>query len=169
MTLVLLGKMKTFSQITIFLAATISLSLIANWLSPSGIPLIGQWDISKGVARADKNNPYEKSILEIDNVSAAKKIYDIGETLFVDARSATSYAEGHIKGAVSFPVGEFDMQIDAFLNRFPADQPIITYCSGRTCEDSHQLAQMLVDFDYEQVLVMIDGFPGWEAGGYPVE
>ena len=75
-------------------------------MSPSGIPLFGQWDISKGVARADKNNPYDNSIIEIDSVSAAKKIYDIGKALFVDARSADSYAEGHVKGAISFPVGE---------------------------------------------------------------
>lgn len=161
--------MKTFSQITIFLAASIFLSLVANWLSPSGIPLFGQWDISKGVARADKNNPYDNSIPEIDSVSAAKKIYDIGKALFVDARSLNSYTEGHVKGAISFPVGEFDIQIDAFMNRFPVDQPIVTYCSGRTCEDSHQLAQMLVDFGYEQVSIMIDGFPDWKAGGHPVE
>lgn len=162
-------KLRTFSEIAIILAASIGLSLLTNWISPSGIPLFGQWDTSKGVVRAYKDNQYDKIVFEVDSVSAAKQIYDIGKALFVDARSATSFAEGHVKGALSFPVGEFDIQIDAFMNRFPVDQPIVTYCSGRTCEDSHQLAQMLVDFGYEQVSVMIDGFPGWKTGGYPVE
>jgi rhodanese-related sulfurtransferase len=161
--------LKTISEITILLVASIGLSLITNLVSPFGIPLIGQWETSKGIVRADKDNPYDESVFEIDSVSAAKKIYDLGKALFVDARSVASYTEGHVKGAISFPIGEFDIQIDDFLNRFTVDQPMVTYCSGRTCEDSHRLAQMLVEFGYKNVSVMLDGFPGWKAKGYPIE
>lgn len=162
-------KLKTFSEITIILAASIGLSLLTNWVSPFGIPLIGQWDTSKGTIRAKEDTPHGKSVFEIDNVDAAKKIYDKGETLFVDARADAFYIKGHVKEAISLPVGDFDNRIDKFLNQHSLDQPIITYCSGRTCDDSHRLAQMLMEFGYENVSVMIDGFPGWEAGGYPVE
>jgi len=98
-----------------------------------------------------------------------KKIYDQGSTVFIDARSEESYRDGHIKGAIAFPVGKFNNRIDNFLSHYPIDQPIVTYCSGRSCEDSHRLAQMLMDSGYEQVSVMIDGYPGWEARGFPVE
>ena len=46
---------------------------------------------------------------------------------------------------------------------------MITYCSGRTCEDSHNLARLLSEVGFTDVRVFIDGFPGWEAEGYPVE
>jgi len=87
----------------------------------------------------------------------------------VDARTRDNYDNGHIPGAVSLPVGQFDALIDTFLDQHDIEQPIVTYCSGRTCEDSHNLAQLLTDFGYADVKVFIDGYPGWEAEGYPVE
>lgn len=161
--------MKTIAEITIFLAACIVLSLLANGVSPSGIPLLGQWDTSKGVVRAGAPPPSDTSAFEIGIVSDARKTYDRGETIFVDARSDTAYAEGHVKGAISLPVGEFEQRIDDFWDRYPVDQPIITYCSGRSCDDSHRLAQLLLEFGYARVSIMIDGFPGWKAGGHPIE
>ena len=95
--------------------------------------------------------------------------WDKGDALFVDARSQNDYDNGHIPGAVSLPVGQFEEQIESFLNRYPAEQHIVTYCSGRTCEDSHDLAQSLSDVGFTNVRIFIDGFPGWEAEGYPIE
>jgi rhodanese-related sulfurtransferase len=66
-------------------------------------------------------------------------------------------------------VGQFDELINAFIDQHSFDQPIVTYCSGRTCEDSHNLAQLLLDFGFNDVKVFIDGFPGWEAEDYPIE
>ena len=87
----------------------------------------------------------------------------------MDARSKNHYENGHIPGAVSLPVVQFEERIEFFLNRYPPEQPIVTYCSGRTCEDSHDLAQFLSDLGFTNVRIFIDGFPGWEADGYPVE
>jgi rhodanese-related sulfurtransferase len=67
------------------------------------------------------------------------------------------------------PIGEFDERIGKFFELFPLDKPIITYCSGRTCEDSHLLAQLLISRGYVNTSVMVDGFPAWEAEGYPIE
>ena len=55
------------------------------------------------------------------------------------------------------------------MNQYPLEQPIVTYCSGRTCEDSHQLAWLLIDVGFSEVRIFIDGFPGWQAEGYPIE
>jgi len=87
----------------------------------------------------------------------------------VDARSPEDYEAGHIQGSVSLPVGRFEEEIEAFLERYPPEASIITYCSGRTCLDSHHLAEFLLDFGYDKVTVFIDGFPGWEAEGHPIE
>jgi rhodanese-related sulfurtransferase len=156
-------------EIALLLGLAVGLALCVNFFSPVGIALVGQWDISKGVITAGAKNDAVTDDLEIDDVKNARQIFNSGATLFVDARTRESYEEGHIPRAVSFPVGEFDMHIEAFMNRHSPEQPIVTYCSGRTCEDSHELAQLFLASGFVNVRVFIDGFPGWEAEGYPIE
>ena len=157
------------NQTAILLGVSVVLAFAVNHFSPSGIAFVGQWDTAQGVITADAKNGVVAGKTEIEDVILAKQIYDSGQVLFVDARMREDYDEGHITGAVSLPVGQFDELIDVFLDQHDIDQPIVTYCSGRTCEDSHNLAQLLIDFGYSDVKVFIDGFPGWEAKGYPVE
>ena len=159
---------KTVKEIIILVGISVTLAMVVNFLSPKGIALIGQWDTSKGVITASPTGS-EEGLQEIDSVARAKEIFDSGKVLFVDARSQNDYDNGHIPGAVPLPVGQFEERIESFLNRYPPEQPIITYCSGRTCEDSHDLAQFLSDVGFMNVRVFIDGFPGWEAEGYPIE
>ena len=89
-------------------------------------------------------------------------------TVIIDTRSPEAFAAGHIPGAVSLPLGDFDAMVEAFAAKIPPQQPIITYCSGRLCQDSHTVAQLLMERGFENVLVYIDGFPGWIENGYPV-
>jgi rhodanese-related sulfurtransferase len=130
---------------------------------------VGQWDIAEGVITASPTGDSAGQPEEIDSVARAKYIFDKDEVLFVYARSQNDYDNGHIPGAVSFPVGQFEERIEFFLNRYPPEKLIVTYCSGRTCEDSHDLAQFLSDVGFTNVRIFIDGFPGWEAEGYPIE
>ena len=153
----------------ILVAVSVVLALMVNTFSPRGIAIVGQWDIAKGVITASPGGAEEGKPTEIDSVAQAKYIFDKDEVLFVDARSQNDYENGHIPGAVSLPVGQFEERIESFLNRYPAEQTIVTYCSGRTCEDSHDLAQSLSDVGFTNVRIFIDGFPGWEAEGYPIE
>ena len=161
--------METIKEISILVSAAIITALAVNYFSPAGIALVGQWDTSQGVITANEKNDIALNDLEIGDVALAKKLYDSQKFTFVDARSAEDYDEGHIKGAVSLPVGQFDEKIEAFLEQYPPEKAIITYCSGRTCEDSHRLAQLLLAFGYTEINVFIDGYPGWKAEGYPIE
>jgi len=161
--------MKTIQGIGILVTTSIIAAIAVNYFSPAGIALVGQWDTAKGVITANEKNDIDLDDREISNVALAKKLYDSQEFVFVDARSRDDYDEGHISGAVSLPVGQFDEKIEAFLEQHPSENAIITYCSGRTCEDSHKLAQLLLAFGYTEINVFIDGFPGWEAEGYPIE
>ena len=154
---------KTIKEIIILVGVSVILALMVNTLSPRGIALVGKWDtVNLGGHTAGE--------LEIiDSVTWAKSIFDKGDALFVDARSQNDYDNGHIPGAISLPVGQFEAGIESFLNRYPLEQPIVIYCSGRNCEDSHLLAQALSDVGFTNVRIFIDGFPAWEAGGYPIE
>lgn len=160
---------KLAKEISLLLGVAVVLAIIVNYFSPAGIAVVGQWDTSRGVITARAKNDVVVDKLEIEDVKIAKQIFDSGNALFVDARSRDNYDDGHIPGAVSMPVGEFDNLIDSFMDQHSVDQAIVTYCSGRTCEDSHNLARLLMDFGFTDVKVFIDGFPGWEAEGHPIE
>ena len=159
----------TIREVLILVGVAVGLALLVNWLSPKGIHLVGQWDTAKGVITANAEDENEYRIAEIERTTAAAKIFYDGDTLFVDARSTEDYESGHIPGAVSLPVGQFDERIEVFMKQVPLDQPIVTYCSGRTCEDSHQLARLLMEAGFSEVRIFIDGFPGWQAEGYPID
>jgi rhodanese-related sulfurtransferase len=91
--------------------------------------------------------------------------------LTLDARRTSVYEQGHIAGARSFSVWESD--VDDKVNKLyeerndPREQlkPILVYCSGGDCEDSHMLAQKLWGVQFNNVYVYKDGFPDWQTRG----
>ena len=91
--------------------------------------------------------------------------------LFLDARRTAAYEEGHIAGARPFSVWEADIdeKVNALFNERsdPREQnlPIVIYCSGGACEDSHMLAQKLWGIQFNNVYVYKDGFPDWQKRG----
>jgi rhodanese-related sulfurtransferase len=95
-----------------------------------------------------------------------------GNVLFVDARRTSVYRGGHIAGARSIAVWEADAddKVKAlFAEGRDQSAPIVIYCSGGECEDSHMLAQKLYFVGFDNVLVYKDGFPDWEKRGLPVK
>lgn len=154
-------------EMLILIIIAIVTAFSVNFVSPNGIALIGDWDISKGVISAKSKNDIVVHELEIENAQTAKQIYDQGNAVFVDARAEEIFEEGHIKGAVSLPLNQFDNRIGKFKAAYPLSSYIITYCSGRECDDSHELAQQLFAKGYTNINVFIDGYPGWKEAGYP--
>jgi rhodanese-related sulfurtransferase len=89
---------------------------------------------------------------------------------FLDARRTSVYRDGHIAGARPFSVWESDVddKIKAFFAE-GTDQsaPIVVYCSGGNCEDSHMLAEKLYLVGFDNVLIYKDGYPDWLQRGMP--
>ena len=108
------------------------------------------------------DHPYIE--IAFDDVDALYK----QSALFLDARRTSVYEQGHIAGARPFSVWESD--VDEKVNKLfeergdPREQakPILIYCSGGDCEDSHMLAQKLWGIQFNNVYVYKDGFPDWE-------
>jgi len=88
--------------------------------------------------------------------------------LFLDARRSEVYQQGHIAGARPFSVWEadIDQKVNALFDERndPRDQnkPIVIYCSGGACEDSHMLAQKLWGIQFNNVYIYKDGYPDWQ-------
>jgi len=66
--------------------------------------------------------PLEVSRVGIEESKAA---FDNGEAVFLDVRSESSYATGHIPGALSIPLADLEMRME----ELDPDQWIITYCT----------------------------------------
>jgi rhodanese-related sulfurtransferase len=89
--------------------------------------------------------------------------------LFLDARRSKDFAQGHVAGARSFPVWESEI-VRERVGELVAEGrdpslPVVLYCSGGDCEDSHMLAQTLFGAGFENLLVYRDGFPDWVKRG----
>ena len=156
-------------ELVILLGLSVFVAFTVNLLSPKGISLFGEWDTSKGVITAKSKNDVVLRELEIQDVGQAQKIHADGAAIFIDARDRELYDDGHIEGAISLPVNRFDELIRQFKKEYPSTTWIVTYCSGRECEDSHELAQYLFEEGYTQINVFIDGYPAWLEEGYPIE
>jgi rhodanese-related sulfurtransferase len=101
----------------------------------------------------------------------AKRLFDQKSVPFLDARRSNVFRLGHVPGARPFSVWEAD--IDEKVKAFFAEgrdqaAPVVVYCSGGDCEDSHNLAERLYKVGFDNVLVYKDGFPDWEKRGLPV-
>jgi len=86
----------------------------------------------------------------------------------VDARDAALYAEGHLPGALSLPLGEVESQLPAFRQQVAVDRPLVIYCNGYGCPDSFDLGLRLIEAGYRDVRVFEGGFPEWRDAGLPV-
>ncbi len=93
------------------------------------------------------------------------------KALFLDARRSSVYAEGHIAGARSFPVWESDIEARVkalYEEGLDQQAPVVVYCSGGNCEDSHMLAEKLYMVGFDNVLIYKDGFPDWQKRGLTI-
>jgi rhodanese-related sulfurtransferase len=110
----------------------------------------------------------DKPFVEISGDDAAWLV--ARRVLVVDARRTKVYEEGHVAGArnISPWEGDADAKITALVNEARDGRlPVVVYCSGGDCEDSHMLAQRLFGGGFDNLLVYRDGWPDWVRRGGP--
>ena len=77
---------------------------------------------------------------------------------------------GHIRGAVSLPVTDFETLLPEKRRELPSpDEEIVCYCSGYGCEESVELADKLKASGYRHVFVYLGGWPEWSEAQLPSE
>jgi rhodanese-related sulfurtransferase len=88
--------------------------------------------------------------------------------LVVDARRKKDYEQGHVAGArnISPWEGDADAKVTALVNEGRDGAiPVVVYCSGGDCEDSHMLATRIYGGGFNNLLVYRDGWPDWVKRG----
>ena len=91
--------------------------------------------------------------------------YSDEKFVLVDVRSKESFLEGHIEGAVSFPLQEMFPEVVAA--RFSKNDKIVVYCGSASCPASAGAALKLKALGYD-VLDYKGGVKEWMEKGNPL-
>jgi rhodanese-related sulfurtransferase len=152
--------------LAILLGGLLNYSLLINAFNGTLITRIQQNQLAELRSKAKQLYP---GIFFIDLVSA-KKLSDDRLAIFVDARTPEQYEIAHISGAVSLPVRALlkgDIEPGNILPNMEA--VLITYCDGGGCDIGLEVAEELSEHGCHNIFVLGEGYPGWEAVGYPVD
>lgn len=95
----------------------------------------------------------------------AKKDFDAGTAIIIDARDEGSYKNEHIKGALNIPYGDFDKKYKSI----PKDKKIIVYCSCPSEHTSGLEVQKFNEKKVKNVYALTGGTKAWKEAGYPME
>jgi rhodanese-related sulfurtransferase len=149
-------------QVPAVICLAAAIGLAANRWRPDPLALPGDWSAETRLGDAAGAG------LAI-SLEEARRLYADGAAVFLDARPANQYAQGHIRGALGLPWQEVDRYFMEVAERLDPGQTVITYCDGETCDLSHELALFLKDMGFADVHVLVNGWSMWREAGLPVE
>ena len=107
--------------------------------------------------------------MNVVSLEQAKEIVSSGQVLLLDARSLADFDSGHLPGAISFPNATRSDALYEFAALLQGDQPLLVYCSGKTCDDALHLALFLQEHGFQKILLFIGGVHAWREAGLPME
>ena len=84
--------------------------------------------------------------------------------LWVDARPDEQFARGHVPGAVQLNEDRWDELLRGMLTAWSPERKVVVYCSRKTCNASHEVAERLrKEAGLTNVYVLSGGWEEWEA------
>ena len=102
------------------------------------------------------------------SLEEAQRLQKKKSVVFCDGRSLREWEDGHIPGAVSLPLGDFDNAYAKVKSRLKKASILVSYCHGEGCRLSDALAQRLSDKGFKDVAVFWGGYPDWTAAHMPL-
>ena len=84
-----------------------------------------------------------------------------GDVVLVDVRPSEEFEAGHIDGARSIPIDEFEQR----MNELPKDREVIAYCRGPFCVYAHEAVRQLHGSGREAKRLDV-GWPEWRLAGH---
>ena len=144
--------LRTLRQTLVIILAGAALGLAANEVSPRRIPFLTP---PKALPQVT-----DTISLEVD-----KTLWSSGTALFLDARATADYNAGHIAGALSLPIEEFDDHYPQVQPMLTSDSSIVAYCDGVDCDLSHRLMDRFRELGYHNVRLLANGWTAWHTAG----
>ena len=136
-------------EMIIIVSISILAALLFNFVNEQRIPVL--------------YHPYVFDDDEELSLEDVKIIYKHKEALFIDARTAEEYQEGHIPDAINIPADFGRTQKMEMLNKIPKGLQIIVYCENAQCYMAERLAKEMQYLKYTSVAVFKGGWEEWNA------
>ncbi len=149
---------KAVRQLLSIMAIATVLALVVNAIRPDGLPLV---QAGSGAVQLDAGS-------EEIPIKDAAMLFISQRAVFLDARSPLEFDEGHIQGALSAPVEDFEVLFDELKPALAGKEAVITYCDGERCPLSHELAEQLRSRGVRNVWVLRNGWGLWQKENLPV-
>ncbi len=119
-------------------------TLLAAWLHPVRPPSL--------------SNDEVPSIAVVQAVALSRQ----QSILWIDARSESAFAAGHIPTARRLAVQDWEALLPGILEVWDPASPIIVYCDAAGCDVSRQVARRLqVELQADPVYVLEGGWEAW--------
>lgn len=134
----------------------VGLGLVGNLISPRGLPLV----------TPPKRIPKPEEFISLEK---AKELWSSGTALFLDAREPADYAAGHIGTALNLPALSFERHFGDVAPLITPASPLVLYCDGQECDQSHRLAESLRRLGYTNSLILSNGWTVWRQAGLPTK
>ena len=84
--------------------------------------------------------------------------------LWVDARPAADFEDGHVPDAVSLNEEDWDAGFANLIEKWDGERPLIVSCGGERCHASESVARRLRrELGFENVHVLLGGWTAWQA------
>jgi hydroxyacylglutathione hydrolase len=101
-------------------------------------------------------------LITVETLAARVEAGGAEAPFVIDVRQPSEYESGHVPGSTHIGAGELPEKLD----RLPRDRPIATICASGY--RSSVAASMLRAAGFQDVVLVEDGLPTWEARGFPV-
>jgi rhodanese-related sulfurtransferase len=136
-----------------------ALALGVNAMRPGGLPLLeaAQQSVVAEAVSGGEISIQDAALLLLSN-----------RAVFLDARSVGEYVAGHIKGALSVPVEDYEGAKGQIKAAAAGKEAVITYCDGMFCPLGQELADLLRTDGIENVRVLKNGWELWTHENLPV-
>ena len=162
---VLINSLFRYSLQALFtIILSVVVGLIFNHFRPNGLTIFSE-TASLSILRVDDaNRQFDR--LSIDE---ALEEYNLGESLFIDARGYNHYILGHIQGAISIPANRFDDFFENAFKNIAVNRKIIVYCDSFNCGLSEEVANKLFIKGFNNIKIFEDGWEKWFEAFLPIK
>lgn len=155
---------KALLEATVILTMAVVVSLLTNTIRRDGLNLFGtdcikQFRVCRGSIKAT----------DIVDVGKALGLFYNRAAIFIDARSPISYSMGHIPGAFNIPSNGNIGEYEDLISGFSKDSFIVVYDDGIEGSPATELASILKEKGFPNVVSFPGGFSEWSNRGLPVD
>ncbi len=112
-------------------------------------------------SHAPAEKPEEKITAKEVTYDQVLRLSKDPNVLFIDARNADEYGQGHIGNARNYFTHDFEKHIPEIV-QIDREKRIVVYCGGGACELSHEMADNLLTFGFKRVFVYTGGWDEWK-------